>query len=656
MGIELALEQFGEDLKNKYCNLKNLKNETDVRELFLAPLLDELGFTEDYRETERLPEKNIGKGKKKRVYKPDYVCYSDKAHNRPVLIVDAKSPTENAEEGVEDAQLYTAVIRRALDEPKPVQHCIGCNGVRTIIKHYDSNKTEQDLQFSDFQDGKPKFESFKTTFSRSALSKSVFSGSEPFEFHKPPKMSEVTGIFEACHDIIRRRDAIGQEGAFYEFTKVMFVKLNEDKRLRTDPDIEKLIEAGKPLPREKVRFSIHWIVQNEDSEPHPVNTILFKQLRELLELEIINKKKKRIFDDNENIKLKPDTVKEIVKLLEHLDLFGIDEDLNGRLFETFLSATMRGEKLGQFFTPRTVVEFMTKLADLQADEKRIDRVLDGCCGTGGFLIEAMTEMARQVRHRQNLNDKQKEELIKEIRDNRLVGIDIGQEPRMAQIARINMYLHEDGGSRVYFADALDKDVKIEDTLTPEVKAEREELRELLRNVKFNVILTNPPFAMPKKAREKDAKTILEKYNLAYYLTKKKTRKLRSSLESNVMFLERYHELLAEDGKLITVIDESVLNTDTDKPARDFIFENFLVKAIISLPRMTFRRAGANVKTSILYLAKKQTSKEGQPATFYGMSENTGFDPDNVQKLDPSRSDLEPVVLKKWKEFQTSGKL
>lgn len=652
----MTLEQFGEDLKNKYCRLRNLNNETDVRELLLAPFLDELGFTEDYRETERLPEKNIGKGKKKRVYKPDYVCYSDRAHNRPVLIVDAKSPKENAEEGVEDAQLYTAVVRRALDEPKPVQYCIGCNGVRTITKYYDSDKTEQELRFSDFQDGNTKFQSFKAAFSRSALSKSIFSGSEPFEFHKPPKMSEVTGIFEACHDIIRRRDAIGQEGAFYEFTKVMFVKLNEDKRLRIDPEIKKLIEVGKPIPREKVRFSIHWIVQNEDSEPHPVNTILFKQLREQLELEIVKKKKKRIFDNDENIKLKPDTVKEIVKLLEHLDLFGIDEDLNGRLFETFLSATMRGEKLGQFFTPRTVVEFMTKLADLQANEDRIDRVLDGCCGTGGFLIEAMTEMARQVRRRQNLNDQQKEELIKEIRDNRLFGIDIGQEPRMAQIARINMYLHEDGGSRVYFADALDKDVKIEDTLTAEVKAEREELRELLRKVKFDVILTNPPFAMPKKAREKDQKTILEKYNLAYYLGKKNTRKLRSSLESNVMFLERYHELLTEGGKLITVIDESVLNTDTDKPARDFILENFLVKAIISLPRMTFRRAGANVKTSILYLVKKHTSKEGQPATFYGMSENTGFDPDNVQKLDPSRSDLETVVLKKWKEFQNSGEL
>lgn len=368
----MTLEHFsGEDLRNKFCNLKNLRGETDVREILLAPLLDELGFTEDYRETERLPEKNIGKGRKKRPYRPDYVCYADKGHRRPVLIVDAKSPTEDAEEGVEDAQLYTAVIRQSLDAPKPTQYCIGSNGIRTIVKHHDSDKVELELAFADFKDGNGKFSGSLSQFSREALSKPASRAGEPFEFKKPD-MTEVTGVFEACHDIIRRRDGLGQEGAFYEFTKVMFVKLNEDKRLREDEEVKTIVKAGRPIPTEKVRFSIHWIEKNEPSEPHPVNTILFAQLREKLELEIEEKAKKRIFEKDERIGLKPDTVKEIVKLLEHYDLFGIDEDLNGRLFETFLSATMRGEKLGQFFTPRSVVEFMSYLADLKADKNHID--------------------------------------------------------------------------------------------------------------------------------------------------------------------------------------------------------------------------------------------------------------------------------------------
>lgn len=642
--------------KNLFCEKETLQNESDVEQNFLVKLLDELGFTADYRESKKtLKQVNIGKAKKKRSYIPDFVGYLDKAHKQPVLIIDAKSSTEDAEEGVEDAQLYTGVIRRSLDAPKPAQYCIGSNGIRTIVKHYDSDKVELELSFEDFKNGNRKFSSMLLLFSKEALAKSASRADEPFEFQKPD-MSEVTGIFEACHDIIRRRDGLGQEGAFYEFTKVMFVKLNEDKRLREDPEVSALVMSGRPIPMSKVRFSTYWITQNEVSEPHPVNTILFVQLREKLEDEIVQKKKKRIFAQNEKLELKPETVTEIVKLLEHFDLFGIDEDLNGRLFETFLSATMRGEKLGQFFTPRSVVEFMTYLADLKADENHIDWVLDGCCGTGGFLIEAMTVMAKQIQQRGTLTNKQKNDLLGELKDKHLVGIDKGQMPLMAQIARINMYLHEDGGSRIYFADALDKNMKIDDVLPADIKGERRELRDLFSKQKFDVVLTNPPFATPKKSKEPDEKVILEKYDLAYQSGAKSTRKLKSSLESNVMFLERYHDLLVEGGKLITVIDESVLNTYSDKAARDFIFKNFIIKAIISLPRETFRRAGANVKTSILYLEKKQSPDEGQPVTFYARSFNTGFDPDNAQKLAPSRSDLIKVILKKWKEFQRSGKL
>jgi type I restriction enzyme M protein len=162
-----------------------------------------------------------------------------------------------------------------------------------------------------------------------------------------------------------------------------------------------------------------------------------------------------------------------------------------------------------------------------------------------------------------------------------------------------MYLHGDGGSKIFFTDALDRHILIEETLPPELKTEREELSTLLINnkMKFDVAITNPPFSMPYKKNEDDQRKILEQYGLAFKKDKKGTRKLKSSLKSNVMFIQRYHDLLNPGGKLITVIDESVLNTDTDKDCRDFIYENFLVRAIISLPRMTFFRAGANVKTS-----------------------------------------------------------
>ena len=66
-----------------------------------------------------------------------------------------------------------------------------------------------------------------------------------------------------------------------------------------------------------------------------------------MERDIARGTRKWIFDAGSQINLKPETIQRVVKKLEKLFLFGID--LNGRLFETFLNATMRGKDLGQFF-------------------------------------------------------------------------------------------------------------------------------------------------------------------------------------------------------------------------------------------------------------------------------------------------------------------
>ncbi len=142
--------------KNKFCKLENLRNESDVEQFLVYPMLNDLGYTADYIETKAsIKQVNIGKEKRKRAYRPDYVCYSDKKHQHPVLIVDAKNPDEDPEDGVIDAQLYASVIRRSLSRPKPDQFCIGTNGRKTIIKHYDSSTTEYTLDFAELGEGIP---------------------------------------------------------------------------------------------------------------------------------------------------------------------------------------------------------------------------------------------------------------------------------------------------------------------------------------------------------------------------------------------------------------------------------------------------------------------------------------------------------------------
>ena len=129
--------------------------------------------------------------------------------------------------------------------------------------------------------------------------------------------------------------------------------------------------------------SVRWIEDREsEGVVNPLDTITFESLRNEIEKSIKLQNKKRLFDSNERIGLRPDVIKSVIAKLEHFDMFGIDEDLNGRLFETFLNATMRGRELGQFFTPRSVVKMMTRLAALKVTRDHQDRVIDGCCGSG----------------------------------------------------------------------------------------------------------------------------------------------------------------------------------------------------------------------------------------------------------------------------------
>src|ERR1019366_6134322 len=87
----------------------------------------------------------------------------------------------------------------------------------------------------------------------------------------------------------------------------------------------------------------------------------------------------------------PATGREIVRLLEKYNLSDTSEDVKGIAFERFLGRTFRGE-IGQFFTPRTIVEFMTRMVDPKED----DIICDPASGSGGFLIRFFEIVREQI--------------------------------------------------------------------------------------------------------------------------------------------------------------------------------------------------------------------------------------------------------------------
>ncbi|OAV66562.1 Type I restriction-modification system methyltransferase subunit [Bacteroidales bacterium Barb6XT] len=134
-----------------------------------------------------------------------------------------------------------------------------------------------------------------------------------------------------------------------------------------------------------------------------------------------------------------------------------------------------------------------------------------------------------------------------------------------------MYLHGDGGSHIYMGDGLDKLLHIDESESEESQNEIEEMSEYLKVSSFDVILTNPPFSMWYEAKNEAQSKVLSQYN--FIKIDESTDKRRNRLRGSAMFIERYCDLLNSGGKLISVIDETVLSSQDYEYVRDFIREN-----------------------------------------------------------------------------------
>lgn len=627
-------------VENIFCKREDLRNEASVEDFFLMRLIKYLDYPDNrIQPKESIEKREIPKGSKTENYKPDYVLLD--ASDDPVIVLDAKSTEESPEDYHYQVSGYSLLINQQYTDRNPVRYSVVTNGEVFIVYPWDSDQPIFYLRFQEFKEGNEKFKELESTLSYKAFNQTEAT-EDIFEFYRP-ELGKLTKDFKKCHNLIWKKEKYRPTKAFYEFAKLMFLKINHDQKIHNK------VESEENLDDSDFYFSTHWIEEQVNIRPNPFNQILFSDLQEKLEREIREENKKRIFDEGEELELKPSTIKEVVGVLENYDLYGIGEDLNGRMFETFLKSTIRGEELGQYFTPRSIVNYMVNTANIDVSRNNIDSVLDGCCGTGGFLIEAMASMLSQVRNLDQLTSAEKEEKETEVKNKKLWGADANSS--ITRIARLNMYLHGDGGNNIYETpDFLDKDLIIEEGIDDEIKKGMKELKETLidDNRKFDYVLTNPPFSMKYSKNEEGDKKVLQKYDISKYKGKLK------SIKSKVLFLERYYECLEEDGELLTIIDDTILNGTSylNKHFRKWILNHFIIKQIISLPFNTFFKADANIKTSILHLKKRREDEE-QGDIFMGITNNIGHD-DHCE--DTPDKDNMPILERHYQEYYETGEV
>ncbi|MBO7100483.1 MAG: N-6 DNA methylase [Bacteroidales bacterium] len=598
------------------CEKDRLNNEASVEAFFLNRFIDYLKWDDSkVRLKESIETFLVSKGgRKKENYKPDYILLDE--YNKPYIVIDAKGTNEDIHDFIHQCSGYSLSLNQ---EEESVKYFILSNGLLTELYGWKGGTPILSLSFEDFSNKSDIFRQLITIITAGKRGNSPGEKKNEYITIKQINKEDAQKIFKKCHKDIWNAEKCGVNFAFMQFVKLIFLKMQSDKIVHEKYCFPKN-SPNMRVKKDDVLFSEYWVEKNtNDFCLNPVNELQFKSLMDNLEKDIKKKKKKPLFNKDEQIELKAGTIKKIIKNLEKNDLYGIDEDLNGRLFETFLNATMRGNDLGQYFTPRSIVKLGVALADIRVSDEHIDKVIDASCGTGGYLIEAFAQMKARILANNSYSDLKKQELIGRLCSNSIFGIDAAKDPKLARIARINMYLHGDGGSQIYMGDALNKKMSVDLTDSQEFQDEMEEMKDVFKEKTFDVVVTNPPFSMEYTAKDPEQLEILKKYDMA------KTDTGFRSLRAGVMFIERYYGLLNPGGKLITVIDNTILNSDQYSYVRDYIREHFIIKAIISLHGDAFQQSKARVKTSLIYLEKKQDLSEKQPDVFMTFSTCLGVD-------------------------------
>lgn len=264
------------------------------------------------------------------------------------------------------------------------------------------------------------------------------------------------------------------------------------------------------------------------------------KVRELFK-DYFSRQRTRIFlpHDREVLLLTDQTIHAVVTELWPYRIFGDRIDMLAKAFQTFRTKALKSGE-GQYLTPLRVV----RPAVMALEISSTDKVIDPACGTGGFLIEAL----RQVAAREFPKEEEAWNLIKWSNDN-LYGID--KDDIGVKLTRAMMVAMRDGSTHVLLGDA----VRTNEWPTKYTRL-RDELGQSGSSTvveQFTVVVTNPPFGEDLKVKAADCKAA--GYTIANHAAMKGPGKY-VDLEIGLVYLELAHRLLRIGGRIGIILPET----------------------------------------------------------------------------------------------------
>jgi type I restriction enzyme M protein len=313
------------------------------------------------------------------------------------------------------------------------------------------------------------------------------------------------------------------------------------------------------------------------------------------------------------------TIDRIYELIEVEERAGQSfEDVQGDIYEEFLSEIATAGKNGQFRTPRHIIQMMAAMTD----PKLGDVFCDPAAGTGGFMLGAYQNVLAANTSKElktsdrfgishgtkgdKITDKKKWDVL---RNHSFYGYDF--DTTMVRIGVMNLMVHGLTNPRLSYADTMSKS--------------------FTEAGKYDVVMANPPF---KGSIDKG--DIWEGARL-------------STTKTELLFVDRIIQLLKPGGRAAVIVPDGVLfgSSKAHKKLRKMLVEQCGLQAMVSLPSGVFKPY-AGVSTGILFFTKDDVTDK---VWFYDMQAD-GFSLDD-KRVEVDECDI-PDVLEKWASLDPDG--
>ena len=262
-------------------------------------------------------------------------------------------------------------------------------------------------------------------------------------------------------------------------------------------------------------------------------------------------------------------LKQIIKSLDQIDWFSVQQDGLGDLYEGLLEKNANETKsgAGQYFTPRSLINSMVRCLKPQAGEI----IQDPAAGTAGFLIAADTYIKEQTDDLHDLKIKEQ----KFQKNKAFIGVEL--VPNTRRLALMNCLLHGmegDDEGVVHLGNALGQ---VGATLP-----------------KADIILANPPFGTSR-----GGEASITRDDLTYPTSNKQ-----------LAFLQHIYRGLKPGGRAAIVLPDNVLfEAGSGVDIRRDLMDKCNLHTILRLPTGIFYAAG--VKTNVLFFTKGTSKKPEQ---------------------------------------------